>query len=193
MNTTFLIWLIWSLVLVAWAARPEPKKIIKSIKSTKNRLFLIWACVLTIFARLGYNDWWTIFFFILEIFVIISSILMMLDTNDTIDITILSLSWLWLIIRSLYLFEGYSTIIFIIWLIGIWLWYAFTMWSIRREIALMLWWILIAIFSYLQPNRVFFWVNIFFAIFSWYYLIENIRKNNNLNYNKSKLWKKKKT
>jgi hypothetical protein len=176
MDVNFLIGLIWSLILVTWAARPEPKKAIKSVQSTKDRLFLIWACVLTIFARLWYYNWWSIFFFILEIFVIISSILMMLDTNDTFDTIVLAISWLGLVIRSLYLFEGYTTIIFIAWLIFIGLGYAFKMWSIRREAALVLGSALVALFSYLQPNRIFFRLNIFFALFSAYYLIKYIRK-----------------
>ena len=176
MDISFFIGLIWSLNLVTWAARPEPKKVVKSLKSTKDRLFFIWSIILTIFARLWYQNWWTIFFFILQTFVVISWILMMLDTNDTLDTIILSISWVWLTIRSLYLFEGYTTIIFIIWLLGIWLWYAFKMWSIRREAALMIWGILIAIFSYLQPNRVFFGLNTFFAIFSGYYLVKYIKK-----------------
>jgi predicted membrane protein len=102
---------------------------------------------------------------------------MMLNTNDKLDTIVLAISWLWLVIRSLYLFEWYTTIIFIAWLIGIGLWYAFKMWSMRREAALMLWGILIAIFSYLQPDRIFFWLNIFFALFSGYYLIKNLKKN----------------
>lgn len=180
MDLNFFIGIVWSLVLVAWAARPEPKKVVKSTKSIKDRLFLIGASIMLIFSWLWYQNWWSIFFFILEIFVVISGTLMMLDTDDKIDTTILSISWISLIIRSLYLFEWYTTIIFIVWLIGIWLWYTFKMWSVRRELALVIWSILVALFSYLEPNRIFFRLNIFFALFSSYYLIKAIRSKKNM-------------
>ena len=177
MDLNFFIGLLWSIILVIGAARPEPKKVIKPIQSTKNRLFFMGAIFMLTFSWLGYYNGWSIFFFILEIFMILSSILMMLGTKDKINTLILSASGLALIIRSWFLFQWYSTMIFIIWLIGIWLGYAFKMGSIRREGALVLWSLLVALFSFLEPNRIFFRLNIFFALFSSYYLVKAIQNN----------------
>ena len=75
---------------------------------------------------------------------------------------------------SLYISTDYSTIIFIIGLSGIGLGYAFSMNSWRRFIALTLGSLLIAFFSYLENNLIFFWLNLFFAFFSVFYLIKSI-------------------
>lgn len=129
-----------------------------------------------IYAVLGFMEGGPIFFMILEILVLVSSILMMLNTPDNIDTPIISVAALALIIWSLYLFEGYNTVVFILGLAGIGLGYAFKMGSLRRDIALTLGSILIAIFSYIEASWVFFWLNVFFAIFSGYYLAKNLSK-----------------
>ncbi len=117
-----------------------------------------------------------IFFIFLEILVTIASILMMLNTSDKIDTTIISIIGLGLIAWSLKLFEGYNTVFFIIGLCGIGLGYAFKIGSLRRDTALTLGSILIALFSYLESSWIFFWLNVFFAIFSGYYFIINLKK-----------------
>lgn len=95
---------------------------------------------------------------------------MMLNTPDTIDTPIITISGLGLIIWSLYLFEGYNTIFFILGLLGVGLGYAFQMGTLRRSVAFTLGSILIALFSYIEQNWIFFWLNMFFAIFSAYYV-----------------------
>ena len=52
--------------------------------------------------------------------------------------------------------------------------YAFQMNTLRRDVALMVGSALVAIFSYLGANRIFFWLNVFFALFSLYYTIKFI-------------------
>lgn len=170
MNNIFIVGLIWSLILVTWAAWPESKKINHPARSIKNWLFTIWGIFLLLYAYLWYLQGGPIFFVILEILALIACVFMMLNTPDTIDVPIIAISSLCLIIWSLYLFEDYRTLIFIFGLSWIWLWYVFQMWTIRRNIALTLGSALIAIFSYIESSYIFFWLNIFFAIFSAYYL-----------------------
>jgi len=174
MDYIFITGLIGSIVLVTGAAWPEIKDIKHPTKSIKNWLFAIGWFIMLLFSILGYMQGGPIFFVILEILVAISSILMMLNTPDKVDTPILTISSLGLIIWSLYLFEGYNTIVFILGLCGIGLGYAFQMGTLRRSVALTLGSILIALFSYLEASWIFFWLNIFFAIFSAYYIYKGL-------------------
>ncbi|MBI4995244.1 hypothetical protein HZC21_06460 [Candidatus Peregrinibacteria bacterium] len=165
-----------SLILIAGAAWPEAKDIKHPAKSLKNWLFAIGGLIMFLYAFLGYQQGGPIFFVILQIMVGISSILMMLNTSDKVDTPILIISSLGLIIWSLYLFEGYNTILFILGLCGIGLGYAFQMGTLRRSIALTLGSVLIALFSYMEASWIFFWLNVFFAIFSAYYVCKGIAR-----------------
>lgn len=171
-DISFLTGLIGSLVLVTGAAWPTNESTKHPAKSTKNWLFAIGGLIMLIYAILGYRTGGPIFFVILEILVMVASILMMLNTDDRIDTPIISITGLGLIVWSLYLFEGYNTIFFIVGLCGIGLGYAFKMGTIRRDLALTLGSVLIALFSYLEASWIFFWLNVFFAIFSGYYLLK---------------------
>ncbi len=173
-NVPFLTGLAGSLILVAGAAWPESKTVKAPVKSIKNWLFAIGALAMLIYAILGYQQGGQIFFVILEILVVVASVLMMLNANDCTDAVIITVSGMALIIWSLYLFEGYGTIIFILGLVGIGLGYAFKMKTLRRDICLTLGSMLIAIFSYMEPNWIFFWLNVFFALFSGYYMVKHL-------------------
>lgn len=176
MDYIFISGIIGSLVLVTGAAWPEIRAVNHPMRSTKNWLFAIGGFIMFLFSIFNYLQWGPIFFVILETIVVISSILMMANTPDKIDTIVLSISNLCLIIWSLYLFEGYNTIFFILWLCWIWLGYAFKMWTFRRNLALTLWSFLIALFSYIESSWIFFWLNLFFTIFSAYYLFKWISK-----------------
>jgi len=176
MDYIFFTGLIGSLVLVTGAAWPEGEDIKHPAKSIKNWLFAIGGLLMLLYAIFGWQHGGPIFFMILEILVVISCILMMLNTPDKFDTAVLSISGLGLIIWSLYLFEGYNTIIFILGLAGIGLGYAFTMGTLRREIALTAGSALIAVFSYIEASWIFFWLNVFFAIFSGYYLVKGLKR-----------------
>lgn len=176
MDTIFFTGLVGSLVLVVGAAWPEPHDTSHPAKSFKNWLFAAGGLIMLLYAFLGFRQGGPIFFVMLEILVVIASALMMLNTPDKIDIPIIAVSGLGLIIWSFYLFDGYSTIIFILGLCGIGLGYAFQMGSLRRNIALTAGSALIAIFSYIEASWIFFWLNVFFAIFSACYLIRGLSK-----------------
>ena len=172
MDYIFLTGLAGSLVLVTGAAWPIAKEKIVPLKSVKNWLFAIGGLIMLLYAILGYMTGGPIFFVFLEILVVIASVLMMINISDVIDTTIISITGAAFITWSLYLFEGYNTIFFIIGLSGIGLGYAFEMGTLRRSLALMLGSILIAIFSYIEASWVFFWLNAFFALFSGYYVVK---------------------
>ena len=174
MHPIFLTGLVGSLILITGAAWPETTATAKKhpTKSIKNWLFAIGGFTMLAYALLGYQQGGPIFFVFLQALVGVSSILMMLDVRDSIDIPILSVSSLALIAWSFYLFEGYNTIFFILGLSGISFGYAFGMGTLRRGLSLTLGSILIAIFSYIEASWVFFWLNVFFAIFAGFYVIK---------------------
>jgi hypothetical protein len=173
MNYTFLTGLIGSIVLVAGAAWPDIKTN-QPTRSIKDWLFFIGGLAMLVYAILGYQQGGSIFFVILEIFVVLTNILMMLNTSDRFDASVITIGGLGFIIWSLYLFQGYSTILFILGLSGVGLGYAFQMGTLRRNLALTIGSILIVLFSYIETNWVFFWLNLFFAIFSTYYIYKKL-------------------
>lgn len=176
MNYIFLIGLLGSLVLITGAAWPEAKTSRHPTKSIKNWLFALGGgVILLIYSLLNYRAGGPVFFVFLQILVAISSVLMMLDTDDRIDVAIISSSGMGLIIWSLFLFEGYTTIFFIFGLAGIGLGYAFQMGTLRRNLALTAASILIAAFSFIEASWIFFWLNVFFALFSAYYLYKGFK------------------
>lgn len=173
----FLTGLIGSLILVTGAAWPEGKDLTRPMKSKKNWLFAVGAVTMLAYSLLGYffSDG-AIFFAFLQGFVIIASIMMMLNTSDKVDIIVMSLGGIGFVVWSLALFEDYSTIIFILGLVGIGLGYALQMGSIKRILSLTIGSVLIALFSYIVASWIFFWLNVFFAIFSGYYLVRMLLK-----------------
>ncbi|MBN2087430.1 hypothetical protein JW758_03715 [Candidatus Peregrinibacteria bacterium] len=177
MDYIFITGLIGSLILVTGAAWPEGKDLTHPIKSKKNWLFAIGSVFMLTYSLFGYfyADG-PIFFAFLQGFIAVASIMMMLNTGDKTDIAVMSLAGIGFTAWSLTLFEGYTTIIFILGLVGIGLGYALQMGTARRSFALTAGSILIAIFSYMEASWIFFWLNVFFAIFSGYYLMKILRK-----------------
>lgn len=175
MDTTFLVGLIGSIIVVTGAAWPESRKI-RPVKSIKSWLFAISGVMLLTYAILGYQAGGPIFFIFIQILILIAHLLGMLELDDRIDTAVISVGGLVLIGWSLSLFEGYNTVLFILGLIGLGLGYAFQIGSLRRDVALTLGSIFVAAFSYIEASWVFFWLNAFFTIFSGYYLVKNLAK-----------------
>lgn len=172
--STFLTGLIGSIILVIGAAWPEPTLPKHPTQSTKNWLFAVGGVIMLAYSILGYIQGSSVFFVLLEILIVISNILMMLKVDDRIDTIIIGLGGLGFSIWSLYLFQGYATILFIVGLSLTGFGYAFDMKTLRRAVALTLGSLIIAIFSYLESSWIFFWLNTFFAIFSGYHMIKTI-------------------
>lgn len=176
MDPIFSLGVIGGVILAIGAFWPV-KKTNHPARSIKNWLFAVGGLLLFVFALLDYlYGTGPLFFVILELLVIIASVLMMLNTNDKIDTWIISVSGIALVAWSLFLFEGYSTIFFILGLVGIGLGYALDTGTLKRNVVLTVGSILIAIFSYLGESWIFFWINVFFAIFSTYHSVMLIKK-----------------
>jgi len=181
MDFALITGIIGSIILVAGAAWPEAKKpsgkgksaalkTIPPVKSIKNWLFAIGGLVMLGYAILNFLQGGAFFFVILQIFIVLTSIFMMLDTPDKIDVPITALAGAGLVVWSFFLFEGWSTVVFILGLCGVGIGYVMQTGTQRRNIALTVGSAFIAIFSYFEANWIFFWINIFFAIFSAYYI-----------------------
>ncbi len=170
MSTTLIAGLLGSLITVTGAAWNEGKREGHPAQSIKNWLFGIGALGMLIYAILGYMEGGPEFYIFLEALIVAASTLTLLGVKDKISSPIILVLGAILVGWSFMLFEDRSTLLLIIGLIGISLGFAFKAFTIRRNLALTLGSILVAIYSYLQPDWIFFWLNIFFAVFSAYYL-----------------------
>ena len=169
MTPTFLTGLIGSLVLVcgaAWPERPTPHP----MHSLKNWLFAVGGFLMLVYALLGWQAGGLIFFVILELFINFASVLMMANTPDKFDTPLLLGGAVIFVAWSLALFEGYQTAVFIVGLALIGVGYATDGGTVRRDVVLMLGSTLVTIFSYLTASWIFFWLNLFFALFSGFYV-----------------------
>ncbi len=174
MDNSLLVGILGSCILVAGSAWPEHAKTITPHASVKNWLFAIGGVAMLIYAILQYQNGGHPFFIFLQSLIVAASILMMIDTNDTFDIMVLTLLGVGLVVWSLFLFDDYFIITFIVGLIGIGLGYTLKAGSIPRNATLYAGSACIAMFSFHQANWVFFWLNVFFFIFSGYYCIKMI-------------------
>lgn len=175
MDHVFITGFIGSLFLAAGAAWPVPKDFISPAKLTKNWLFMVGNIVMLAYAVLGYLQGGLIFFIFLEIMVIAASVLMMLNTNDRVNAIALAIGGSIFVIWSVRLFDNYSVSFFIIGLSILSIGYALKTGTLRRAAALMFGSVLIALFSYLGAGWIFFWLNVFFAIFSGYYVAQRLK------------------
>ena len=174
MNPITLTGIIGSLILVTGAAWPVKKNIPHAVKSTKNWLFAVGNLLMFLFALLGFLEGGPIFYVFLETLILVSTVLMLIDAPDKVDIPILTLSGAILIIWSLTLFEDHTTVIFVLGLTSASLGFALQMGTVRRSLALTLGSVLIATFSYIEQSWIFFWLNVFFALFSGYYVYKGL-------------------
>ena len=166
--------ILGGLVTVLGGAWPEEKG--APIYSTKNWLLTFGALILLGYACLNYFfAEGSLFFVLLESLIIVASYMMMADYDDRVDTIVLSLAGAGFVIWSIFLYEGLTTVYFILGLTGVALGYALKTGTIQRFVAFTVGSVLIAIFSYLGADWVFFGLNTFFAIFSAYYLVQIIR------------------
>lgn len=179
MDYIFLTGIIGSIILVVGAAWKDGGDVSKPTQSIKNWLFAVGAFVMLIFATMGYLNGGPIFFVILEILVLIACILMMTTWNDRLKTAILAVAGTGLLIWSLYEFNDQKIILFVLGLIVVALGYAFQMGTLRRSVALTAGSILIAAYSFLEPNWIFFGLNLVFGLFSGYYILAHFRKEKN--------------
>ena len=176
---TFLTGLLGSLILVTGAALPD-RKTFHPARSFKNWCFAIGGMVMFLYALLNYIAGGSVFFLFLQVLVNLSSVFMMLDIDDRIDTPIMATAALGLIIWSFWIRMEVQTLFFILGLCGIAIGYCSNGGTLRREIALMIGSALIALFSYITHTWIFFWLNVFFALFSTYYVWLGLQKNHRI-------------
>jgi len=162
--------LIGAIILVCGAAYP-PEKVTHPARSVKNWLFAAGGFLMLAYSLLNYLAGDTIFFLILQIFIALTTVLMMLNTHDRFDTPLIMGIGIIMVLWSLALFEGINTVFFVIGLSGIGLGYALDMGTLKREIALTTGSALISLFSFAQGDLIFFWLNFFFALFSGWYAL----------------------
>lgn len=168
MDVTFSVGLLGALILVAGAAYPL-ERVSHPARSIKNWLFAVGGVVMLLYSWRLWQAGGPIFFLFLQGFVNVASIFMMFNVRDSIDTPLMLATGVLFVSWSLYLYEGLNTVFFILGLTGIAMGYVMEMGTFRRNAALLFGSALIALFSYVEASWVFFWLNVFFALFSGYY------------------------
>lgn len=156
MDYRLLIGILGSAILVAGVANTDQK--------AKNILFAIGNTYMFLYALLGYLSGGPIFFLILQIFIAISTLCMLFKIPDRYDTPILAIGGLALVGWSLSLFQDYTTAIFVVGLALIGMGFAMESGTLKREIALMTGSAVVALFSFLMRDWVFFGLNTIFAL-----------------------------
>lgn len=162
MNGILILGIIAATTLIVGAAWTHNK--------WKNVLFAIGNVGMFIYALLNYQDGGPVFFVFLESLIMVSTVLMLSKVKDFWNALIVCASGLGFVLWSLYLFEDYRTVIFIFGLTILGLGFAFRNGTVRRELALLIGSVILGVFSYLEVSWLFVYVNVFFAIFSFYHL-----------------------
>ncbi|MBI2117298.1 hypothetical protein HYT95_00205 [Candidatus Peregrinibacteria bacterium] len=155
MDYRLLIGLIGSVLLVAAVALRSQKR--------KNNFFAIGNVCMFTYALLGYFQGGPIFFLILQMFILLSTLCMLFHVPDAYNTPILAMGGIALIWWSLSIFQDYSTAIFVVGLALLGIGYAMHSGTLRREIALMIGSAIIALFSFLMRDWAFFGLNILFC------------------------------
>lgn len=165
MDLRFWIGLLGSVLLIIGSALPDhPVK--APWKSGRNWLFACGNIGMFLYALLGYLAGGPIFFLILQIFIACSTLFMMIGTPDRFDTPALSIVGGGLLVWSLVLFEGIGTAIFVCGLALLGIGFALQMGTARRQAALCIGSVAIAVFSVLARDWIFVILNVCFALFS---------------------------
>ncbi len=174
-NFIFIIGLLGAIMLVLGSAWPEGDAD-KPAKSVKSWLFVIGASIMTMYSVLGYffKDG-VIFFILFQLFTTSASILGITRISSRVSTIITLISGAVFLVWSLMLFESIVTVIFIFGLIGIAIGYVQPFHTVRKSFFLAIGGALIAVFSFIESSWIFFGLNVFFAIFSGYYMVKAIR------------------
>lgn len=168
--------LIGSLILVVGAAWPEKKQLRHPIYSVRNWLFTVGTVVMFAYALLGYFQTGEIFFVLLEILMLIASIMMMLNIRTKISIPIILLCTLGFMFAVLFIFEtNFRLLLFVVGLGITGVGYIINQSDFWRNVILTFGSTILGLFSYLDQNWVFLGLNLFFAAFSFYYVVKEAR------------------
>lgn len=142
----------------------------------KNRLFAVGNGFMFAYALMGYLSGGPVFFLILQIFIALSTFNMLLHVPDKYDTTILGIGGLALVGWSLSLFQGFSTVLFVIGLVMLGIGFAMDPGTFKRDLFLMLGSAIIAVFSLLMRDWIFCGLNGVFAVLSLRNLLQMNRR-----------------
>ena len=157
MEYRLLVGLVGSAILVTGVALQAQER--------KNHFFAVGnACMFT-YAFLGYLQGGPIFFLILQTFIMLATVCMLLKLPDARTTPILATGGVLLVLWSLSFFQDYTTAIFVVGLVLIGIGFAMDG-MLKREVTLMIGSAVIAFFSFLMRDWVFFSLNLLFAVLS---------------------------
>lgn len=168
--------ILGSVVLVLGSAWPDAPEGTKPYQNRKNQFFALGGLLMLLYAWLNWLQGGNVFFILLEIMVVLASILMLLGVSEKRSTLVISLLGLAFIAWSLLLFKEFQAVFFILGLAFISLGYISQSGSKRRQAALLLGSVLVAYFSFLAGEWIFFGLNLVFAAFSAYYLVSAFKK-----------------
>lgn len=168
MDVRFFIGLLGSLLLISGVVIPAQRN--------KNVLFAAGNVSMFAYALVGYVEGGTIFFVIQQMFIMLSTLCMLLQVPDKIDTTILTVGGIALIGWSLSLFQGYGTVIFVVGLSLLGVGLAMDTGTRKRDVTLSIGSFLIAIFSFLMRDWIFTILNALFALFSWVNVVRSSKQ-----------------
>ena len=174
----FYIGLLGSLVLVLGAAWPA-KKIKNPRKSVKNWLFASGAFFMLGFSYLNYLGGGAVFYIFLQLLANIASLCLLLNFNKKYSIVFIILSSIAFIAASITYLKDLFTILFILGLAFIAVGYVIESGTVKRNAALMIGSVFIGVYSYIEGTMIFFWLNVFFAIFSLFHVYKLSSKKKN--------------
>ncbi len=167
-QAAFITGLLGAIILVLGAAWPDRSR-------AKNWIFAAGNFGMLSYAVLDYLGGAAIFYVLLESLCALSSVLILARVPQKPSSILILLVGAGLLAYSIYLFEDTGTLLFIVGLTTLAVGFV-TKDFLKRNMAFVLGSGLIAAFSYLEDSMIFFWLNVFFALFSVYYLLKAAQK-----------------
>lgn len=154
------LWIGWlgAFILVTGAATASSER--------KNRLFALGNLCMFTYALLGSLQGGPVFFLILQSFILLATVCMLLKVPESSAAPVLAMGGVLLVVWSLLLFRDFTTFIFVVGLMLLGIGFALRSGTVRREVAFMLGSAVIALFSFLMGEWVFFVLNILFTTLS---------------------------
>ncbi len=175
MDPIFLTGIIGSLFLLAGAAWKNPKKGQHPAKALKNQFFAIGNILVFLYAVLSYLQGEPVFYVFFESLTLISTALMLLNANDRWASIGVGLAGSGFLAWSLVLFEDSTTILFILGLTLVAIGFILKN-NLKRNLTLAVGSGFISAYSYLGDSSIFFWLNLFFCVFSLLHVVKAWRR-----------------
>lgn len=167
MELPFAVGILGSVFLVVGSALPA-RTVQHPVFSLKNWLFAVGNVCMFGYSILNYVQGGSFFFVVLQVLIAMTTVLMMINTSNRFDVPFVTIVATGLVAYSLYLFEGMQTVLFVIGLSILGLGFALDTGTYNRNVALGVGSGVIAVFSYIEVDWVFFGLNFFFAVFSFF-------------------------